>query len=766
MKRTSLSLTALALLWAMLVLGLYYWAHKPITPSLAGALGGALLDGAVAGAFVLVGAGVGRGILRRGDLLWGSAPEQIAAAGAVGLPTLSLLLLAVGSLALSGWSVAAALIISGALAGRDALAWARQLAGWLRAPLPPGRWARFLAALTLGLAGLALILALLPPGKWDALAYHLAGPQQVVERGRFYAAPHNHFLGFPQIVETLFAGQLALTGRLTGAAVLHWSMGALLLLAVGGRAARLGGAVIGWLAALILLSAQTVWIEMSIPYVDLLPMLLAVVGLGVAERWDEARQKAPPPGPLGIGWALRLICSRGCRFALPHPRSALTRLAAPSPCMERGQAERSEAGGEVVGAYCNTPLRECGDLVRQKAPPFAALPGLRHAILLGALAGFSIGVKYSALWLVIAFGVLLLWRGRGSGWRAALAYAAVYALAALLVFAPWLLRNALFYGNPVYPLVFESAEMDAIRQDWYSQPRSGLIYGDSAWQIPLLPLTATVLGVEGAGTYGTDIGPLFLLLIPLLLLMRGRLTPSERAWLGMAGLVTGVILAAWLVSAAFGSYISLQTRLVLYLFGPLAIMAALALRGLERLPPRPVQLGFVIQALAALVVALTGVAALRYAGERRVPLYFSGEEGYERAYLEHALGWHYATMQRVNALPPGATVRFLWEPRALYCDSERLRCVPDSLMDGWYYARRAVGQGEPAEIAARWQADGAEYLLVYEFGREYEREHAAPYNPADWLAWEAFVGEFLDEVWRTGTPGDDVQYILYRWRES
>jgi 4-amino-4-deoxy-L-arabinose transferase-like glycosyltransferase len=731
MKRTSLSLTALALLWAMLVLGLYYWVHKPVTPPLAGALGGALLDGAVAGAFALVGAGVGRGILRRGDLLWGSAPEQIAAAGAVGLPVLSLLLLAVGSLALSGWSVAATLVIIGALTGRGTLAWARQVAGWLRAPLPPGRWARFLAAITLGLAGLALILALLPPSKWDALAYHLAGPQQYVARGRFYAEPHNHFLGFPQIVETLFAGQLALTGRLTGAAVLHWGMGALLLLAVGGRAARLGGAITGWLAAAILLGAQTVWIEMSIPYVDLLPMLLAVVGLGAAERWDEARQsgqKAPLPGPF-------------------PDRAREGESAALS-----GQVPLSSSAGE-------------GDLGGE-AEALSSLPGLRHAILLGTLAGFSIGVKYSALWLVIAFGVLLLWRGRGSGWRATLAYAAVYALAALLAFAPWLLRNALFYGNPVYPFVFESAEMDAIRQGWYSQPRSGLIYGESAWQIPLLPLTATVLGVEGAGIYGTDIGPLFLLLIPLLALARGRLAPSERAWLSLAGVVTGVILAAWLVSGAFGSYISLQTRLVLYVFGPLAIVAALTLRGLERLPPKPLHLGFVIQALVALAVALTGVAALRYAGERRILLYFSGEEGYERAYLEHALGWHYATMQRVNALPSGATVRFLWEPRALYCDGERLRCIPDSLMDGWYYARRTVGQGKPAEVATRWQAEGADYLLVYEFGRAYEREHAALYDPADWLAWEAFSGKFLDEVWRTGTPGDDVQYILYRWRES
>ena len=76
----------------------------------------------------------------------------------------------------------------------------------------------------------------------------------------------------------------------------------------------------------------------------------------------------------------------------------------------------------------------------------------------------------------------------------ALAYAAAYALAALLVFAPWLVRNALYYDNPVYPFVFESAEMDAIRQDWYSQPRSGLIYGANAWQIPLMPLLATIAG--------------------------------------------------------------------------------------------------------------------------------------------------------------------------------------------------------------------------------------------------------------------------------
>ncbi len=689
------------LTWLTLILGLYYWVHKPLTPPLAAAVGGALLDSAVAFALLTVGAGVGGALLRRLQLTWPSPTQAAIVSVALGLPLLALILLGIGALALTRWSVGGVLLILAVLTWQDGLAWLRQTSAWLRTPLPRTPWERFLAVVVLGLAGLALILAWLPPSEWDALTYHLAGPQQYVQEGRFYAAPHNHFLGFPQVVETLFAAQLALTGRLTGAAVLHWGIGALLLLAVGERAAHLGGSATGWLAAAILLSARTVWTEMGVPYVDLLPMLLAMVGLNVVERWDEGRG-----GPSRLHLA--------------------------------SEAERGVA------------------------PPTSP-EALRLVALLGALAGFGLGTKYSVLWLALAFGVVVLWRGRADGWRAALSYGAVYALTAFAVFLPWLVRNALWYHNPLYPFVFDAAEMDSIRQDWYSQPGSGLIYGDDAWQLPLLPLAATVLGLEEAGTYGADIGPLFLALIPLLLLARGRLSQPERAWLRLAGLWAALILVAWWLSAAFGSYINLQTRLVLYLFGPLAIAAALTLRALWMLPPRPVHLGFVVRALVALALALTVVLGLRLWAERRVPLYFSGEEGYERAYLEHALGWHYATMRALEALPPGATVRFLWEPRYLYCDSERLRCVPDSLMDGWYYARRTVEDGDPAAIAAQWQAAGADYLLVYEFGRAFEQEHAALYDPADWTAWKQFVAGHLQEVWRTGNP-DDVQYILYSWR--
>jgi hypothetical protein len=156
-----------------------------------------------------------------------------------------------------------------------------------------------------------------------------------------------------------------------------------------------------------------------------------------------------------------------------------------------------------------------------------------------------------------------------------------------------------------------------------------------------------------------------------------------------------------------------------------------------------------------------------------VQFYFSGEDDYEKKYLEHTLGWHHTTMQQINDLPSGVTVRFLWEPRYLYCDNEHLNCHTDSLMDSWYYARHTIAEGDPAAIADLWRTAGADYLLVYDYGRRFEcgefcgsnEEGSDFYTDADWLAWDQFVSQHLTEVWHNSTPEDGVIYILYRWQD-
>jgi len=668
-----------AVLWMALILGLYYWVHKPLTPALAEALGGALLDLAVTAALAAIAAGVGRRLLRPFDLAALSAPERLALAGMLGLGALSLALALIGMLALSTLSVGLAIALAGVWARRDLLAWLAEARAWLRAGLPRAGWERALAWIAVILLALALVLATLPPARWDVLTYHLAGPQQYVAEGRFYAAPHNHFLGFPQLVETLYAAQIALTGRLTGGGPLHFWMGALALLMTGGMAARIGGRVAGWVAASLLLGAFSIWSELSVAYADLLPMALGMGALAAAERWDAT-----------------------------------------------GRRDR------------------------------------RWLALIGALAGLAMGCKYTTIWLAAALGALVVWLSRRDGVRTLAAHAAIYGATAALLALPWLARNAIWYDNPVYPFFFDGGEMSAIRQSWYAQPRSGLIYSSGAWQIPVMPLVATIFGSEDQGSYGTDPGPWFLILTPLVALVWRRLGAPERGAIERALVVAGVILAAWIVSSAVGSYGNRQTRLILYVFPPLALTGALALEGMRRLPEKPLNLGFVLRAMLTLTLALGLLSAAREALRSGLDRYYSGEEGYRDAYLDHALGWHMEAMRQANALPDGSRVRFLWEPRSLYCDGNRVVCLPDSLMDGWYTARRTVGDGSPAAIAAAWRA-GADRLLVYDFGARFEREGNALYTPADWDAWERFVAAQLVVEWQGGSGGEAI-YTLYRWR--
>ncbi len=325
------------------------------------------------------------------------------------------------------------------------------------------------------------------------------------------------------------------------------------------------------------------------------------------------------------------------------------------------------------------------------------------------------------------------------------------------------MRNAIWYHNPVYPLFFPAVEMDALRLEWYTAPGTGLVPTGRAWQVPILPLTATIFGVEGRTTYQADIGPLFAFLVPLLLLVWSRIAAAERLLVRRVLLVVGVSIAVWMVSAAFGSFYNIQTRLVFFLLPPLAVLAGIAVDGLSRLPVKPLDLGFVLRMMIALVFVLTLISNGREFVTSGLHAYFSGRDDYRKAYLDHVLGWTNVAMEQVNALDPGTEVWFLWEPRGLYCDEDRVNCRVDSTLDAWYHARHTIADGDPAAIAAAWKADGAGALLLFESGRMFEVGDNENYSAADWAAWTAFTADYLDEVWRGGSEGDPA-YILYRWR--
>lgn len=155
-------------------------------------------------------------------------------------------------------------------------------------------------------------------------------------------------------------------------------------------------------------------------------------------------------------------------------------------------------------------------------------PGL--LILIGLLAGFAYGVKYTAALAVPFAAGYLWWRlpRDGRRWRAIV----IFASAAAIMVLPWILRNWIWLGDPFSPLLnrwFPNPYYHSgMEQNYLADVRTyeGLQHW---WQIPWRHIVSGEL-------VGGLIGPIFLL-APLALL---ALRHSSGRRLLLAGLVFGL----------------------------------------------------------------------------------------------------------------------------------------------------------------------------------------------------------------------------------
>jgi hypothetical protein len=102
--------------------------------------------------------------------------------------------------------------------------------------------------------------------------------------------------------------------------------------------------------------------------------------------------------------------------------------------------------------------------------------GERLLLLAGLFAGFGVGAKYQAGEVLVGIGALLVgvaairslsaWREQGTGWpvlRHFLLGMLLYGSGVLLALFPWLLRDWLLLGNPIYPFIWGGAGWNASR---------------------------------------------------------------------------------------------------------------------------------------------------------------------------------------------------------------------------------------------------------------------------------------------------------------
>ncbi len=138
------------------------------------------------------------------------------------------------------------------------------------------------------------------------------------------------------------------------------------------------------------------------------------------------------------------------------------------------------------------------------------------------LLGLALGTKYS---MVIAFALLppmavYISLKRGGTQLAAIRAGLVYALIAVAVFSPWLVRNLIWTGSPLYPLIgaLLGGSGTGLHTGGAVSPveKRYLLYGESLLDIIMIPLRIFWEGVDGSiQRFDGVLNPLYLLFITL-----------------------------------------------------------------------------------------------------------------------------------------------------------------------------------------------------------------------------------------------------------
>jgi hypothetical protein len=372
-------------------------------------------------------------------------------------------------------------------------------------------------------------------------------------------------------------------------------------------------------------------------------------------------------------------------------------------------------------------------------------------IVAGIFAGASLSIKYTGGVTLLILDAILLWslvRHRVTLRRALFGGLVVGGLA-LAMAAPWYIKNAIVTGNPIYPLVWGGREWNDLDTRWLL----GIGQKMSTLDLLLVPWTLTVLGTQGTAAYDATFSPLFLILLPLLLMV-----PRRARGLGELLLAAAIGYLVWIISsaAAYGTFV-LQGRLLLPVFAPLSLLCAYSLDGLSVWDRPSFSLQRVLKMITGLTLALGLLSQVLLTASLNPWPYLVGFQNRDD-HLESQIPQRLQqTFRYLNEhLDSGDKVLFVWELRSYGLD------VPhkaDDLLNN--YAQSLARYGSPEGVAEGLVQEGFTHILVNQYIYPWIVSDY-PLTPEERTGWERFQAEYLTSD--TLVHAEDGYLYLYRLR--
>lgn len=329
-----------------------------------------------------------------------------------------------------------------------------------------------------------------------------------------------------------------------------------------------------------------------------------------------------------------------------------------------------------------------------------AQPARRPLAILSLLAGFMLGIKYTAIAPCLMLLVILM---AGSPRRPDYKALLLGLTIALVVFVPWAIKNERFVRNPVYPMLegtFDGRNWDTTQEAQLLAWQRGMGMGRSPTDYLLLPLNISLKGKPGLNYTRFDgtMSPLFLMLLPLALFKRRRET-TVLILIGAGGFV-------------FWAVTSQQLRFLIPSIALLAVLVSLGFSSLSHLLG-----GKWIGAIAGLILLVE--VSLLWAPDQygrplvsntfgdRLPV-VTGLEAKAR-YLERTVQ-SFSMFDHIDrTLPRGAPVFMVWENRAYYL---RRPYFADSFFEASTVMRMVSASGNAETFKRTLSEMGYGYVLV------------------------------------------------------
>jgi len=284
----------LSIIWVLLVLGGYYYVHKPLDLQTIRAPITAALTLLVGLGVVALSGGIGRRILRAESL---QPLERAAVQSALGAGVSGLLWLALGSAGfLYPWLAWLVMLAGFFILRKEILFWLSDIAFVIKSWQDAGRLEKFFAVIVSILFLQQLFLALAPPLKWDALTYHLQLPRLYIAAGNTHYIPDNPYWGSPQIAEMVITFSNLLLQNSRAGAVTGWGFGIVFFMGVlgitGTHLARIkkidSGSNAGWAAVSALAAGLSIRSELGWSYTDLYAALFGLAAVITLFEWLDS----------------------------------------------------------------------------------------------------------------------------------------------------------------------------------------------------------------------------------------------------------------------------------------------------------------------------------------------------------------------------------------------------------------------------------------------------------------------------------------------